>query len=261
MGTMFNALLKTAELLKYSRRGLATSGTTTTLVDSNFVDEPDDYFNDGTLFLLSGDNASESRKITDFVGSTGTFTVSAFDNAIVADVEYSAMRGIYPRETLVMGVNMALADLGPIAHYNILTPSDTDQESYALSGVYDIRRVEYTSKSAEPYDWLSHRHWREANNRLVFDTNHVPYFTKLRVWYMKPHGYVDADDDTISDYIHPMRLAWSASYFILLARMQRAEFDEPFTADMLQMAQAMNTRMTRQHPIPRLSKPIRRARW
>lgn len=72
--------------------GTATSGSTTTLVCNdltNVDDYRDDYFNDGTLRLTSGNNIYHLSKISDFDVATGTITVETeFDNSISADIEF-----------------------------------------------------------------------------------------------------------------------------------------------------------------------------
>lgn len=71
--------------------GTATSGSTTTLVDSAIAGAyDDDFFNGGSINIHSGTNKAISRLITDFVGSTGTFTVSAFPQAIDTTSVYTA---------------------------------------------------------------------------------------------------------------------------------------------------------------------------
>lgn len=260
MTTMFQALLKTGELLKYSHRGIATGGTSTTLIDSGYTDEPDDFFNGGTLFILSGNYTGKTYKITDFNGSTGTFTISPA-SAITAGNEYAALRGVYARESLVMGINMALAELGPLPKFDIVTPSAVGEESYVLSGMDHILKVEYTLLSQSPYEWITHNHWRETDNRLVFDPGHVQDAVKYRIWYEADHAYVDEDDDTISDAVHPMLLAWSAAYYCALTRMQRVELDEPWTSEFVQLANGMKQLMASNHPIQRVPKTIHYARW
>jgi hypothetical protein len=62
--------------------GTAESGSTTTIVDSNLNHHDDDYFTGGLAYSIDLD---ETRKITDFVGSTGTVTTEVFGTAISTD--------------------------------------------------------------------------------------------------------------------------------------------------------------------------------
>ena len=73
--------------------GYPDSGTTTTLVDATFSSanfaRENDYFNYGAIYIISGTNRGESREISDYTASTGTFTVStAFTNAIDTSSQY-----------------------------------------------------------------------------------------------------------------------------------------------------------------------------
>ena len=62
--------------------GVATSGSTTTIVDINLKRYPDDYFTGGLGYSVTRD---ETREITDFVSSTGTVTTTSFTGAIATD--------------------------------------------------------------------------------------------------------------------------------------------------------------------------------
>jgi hypothetical protein len=79
--------------------GYAQSGTTTTLIDINFNRLPraDNFFKFGAIYILNGTNIGESREITAYVQSTGTFTVSpAFTNAIDSSSSYLIITPIDP---------------------------------------------------------------------------------------------------------------------------------------------------------------------
>ncbi|MDZ7798411.1 MAG: hypothetical protein U5L76_02205 [Patescibacteria group bacterium] len=68
--------------------GQADSGTTTTLVDAELI-QPDDFWNDYSLIMISGSNIGQEKTVSDFVSSTDTITVSsAFSNAVSAGDEY-----------------------------------------------------------------------------------------------------------------------------------------------------------------------------
>jgi hypothetical protein len=57
--------------------GTATGGSTTTLVDSDLANlYPDDYYNGWVLKILDGTGKNSNAIVTDYEGSTGTFTVA-----------------------------------------------------------------------------------------------------------------------------------------------------------------------------------------
>ena len=60
--------------------GAVDSAGNTTLVDSglaNKINMPDDYYNDGAVIITDGTGKGQTRKISDFVSSSGTITVSS----------------------------------------------------------------------------------------------------------------------------------------------------------------------------------------
>ncbi len=63
-------------LLAVTVNGTATSGSSTTLIDTTNRDEDNDYFNDWLLTITAGTGVGESAVITDFVSSTSVLTFS-----------------------------------------------------------------------------------------------------------------------------------------------------------------------------------------
>ena len=60
-----------------AKNGTADSATATTLVDGDLADlYPDDYFNGWTIKVISGTGRNSYAVVTDYTGSTGTFTVA-----------------------------------------------------------------------------------------------------------------------------------------------------------------------------------------
>jgi hypothetical protein len=71
-------------------------GTTTTLVDTT-LKQPDDFFNYGSIVILTGANAGDVRYITDWAQTTSTFTFDrALDAAVASGVEYEVHRKWHP---------------------------------------------------------------------------------------------------------------------------------------------------------------------
>lgn len=80
--------------------GIADSGADVTLVDA-VRNEVDDYWNDYILSIVRGTNSGESRKVTNFVQSTHTFTVSpAFTSAIDSTSQYMVSKENYDMELI-----------------------------------------------------------------------------------------------------------------------------------------------------------------
>ena len=89
---LFNELDSLRKVAK-QENGTATSGSTTTLLDTSKRKEDDNFWKGGTLTILSGTNSGQSRPITAFVQSTSTVTVSpAFGSSIDATSVYQIVR-------------------------------------------------------------------------------------------------------------------------------------------------------------------------
>jgi hypothetical protein len=61
--------------------GVATGGGATSVVDTT-RDEPDDYFNGWRVDIIAGTGRGSYGIVTDYTGSTGTFTVADWLNSL-----------------------------------------------------------------------------------------------------------------------------------------------------------------------------------
>ena len=91
--------------------GTATSGSATTLVDTA-NSEPDDFYDNGTLWVLSGNNEGKYALITDWDLATHTFTFATMTLVCAAGDQYLACNQGYNRDLLKRSVNQALQDIG-----------------------------------------------------------------------------------------------------------------------------------------------------
>lgn len=257
-------MLKVAECLKGLRYSRSTAaGTTTTLIDTG-LDEPDDFFNKGTVFFLSGTLAYGTAVITDYDSATGTISFSSQDNAPGTGVYYAIADANYPREALVAAINGALSELGPYPeiYENATFITVADQESYTLpTGVYNVKKVFVATSTTSPYGWTENTGWMELGGSLYFDMEEPSESGyRIRLYYEKPHDTVIDDDDIISNAIDPDLLAWAAAYRAILTRMGIAENSEPFTKELLPFAQQKALQMQK-HPIEHFRKASRPSGW
>ena len=257
-------MLKVAECLKGLRYSRSTAaGTTTTLVDTG-LDEPDDFFNKGTIFFLSGTLAYGTAVITDYDNATGTITFSAQTNAPGTGVYYAVFDANYPRELLVAAINGALSELGPYPeiYENASFITVANQESYTLpAGVYNIKKVFIATSTVAPYGWTENNGWLEHDGALYFDMS-TPTTSDylIRLYYERPHDTVIDDNDVISHAINPDLLSWTAAYRAILTRMGIAENSEPFTKELLPYAQQKALQMQK-NPIEHFRKASRPSGW
>lgn len=257
--TVFTAALELSKLLNDTQEGTATGGSTTTLLDTSRT-EPDDHFNGGTIWFISGNNANKSAVITDWAIGTGTFTFATQTGACAASNLYACASKDYPRWLLYQSINKALQSIGDILDRDTSLVTVEDQSDYTLpSGVYNVKRVEIALDSDAPYRWQIQRNWREIEGKIVFDPGHEPLADDytIRLTYMAPHSAIDDDTDTISDYIHKELLVWAAALHAYEWRMGRVERDEPWVKDARDRAQVMTEQMKMKHPILRLERDPR----
>ncbi len=140
------------------RDGTADSGGAATLVDSALTD-PDDHFNDLLIYIYDKTGEGQERRISDFVQSSGTVTVSAnwgtnpdatslyyitrprYGNASVESAFKQALRWL--RRDLLLGkedVTKAMGNPGVAAGYEVAVPTGfvTVSEIWRESDVSDI---------------------------------------------------------------------------------------------------------------------------
>jgi len=263
--TLADILLKLAQNLKGLRYSTATAdGSSTTLVDA-FMDEPDDHFNGGTIFFLTGALAGKTSVITDWDETTHTFTFKDTGDAPMMDVAYAVFDANYKRDALIQAVNQALLELGP---FPTITEDATfvtvaNQEDYELpAGVTNVRQVYIATSITEPYNYAENLGWYVNGGVLYLDMN-TPSTSGyvIKLFSEEAHDYVSLDDDPIMDCIHPHLLAWVAAVHALITRTGVAENSEPHTKEMLSFAQTMAQRMRAAHPIKHWRKASRPSGW
>jgi hypothetical protein len=120
MAILFDILLGVARDSGMLREGIATGGSTTTILDSVGRTEDNGVFNDGTAFVVydagGGGVAPEnqSKLVTDFGKTGGIITTQAFSAAVVVNDYYGVMNKRYPRWALIQSVNESLRDIGRV---------------------------------------------------------------------------------------------------------------------------------------------------
>jgi hypothetical protein len=193
MTTLFDATLALAQVVGEVSTGVATGGSTTTLVDTTRTDTVD-YWNDGTIFFRGGNNASKSAVITDWALTGTTFTFATQTGACAATNLYTVCLASFTREDLRQAINLALADMGRVLKIDSSLVGVASQLAYDLpAGVTDPIRV--------MVDDVPNYHWNTAwgDGHLVFDSGKEPVAGgMISIWYMADHTVLTADADVIT---------------------------------------------------------------
>jgi len=256
MTTLASATLDLARLITSVVEGTATGGSATTLLDTG-VTEEDDYFNGGTIWPLSGNNAGKSAVITDWAKSTGTYTFATMTLVNAAGNLYASCNADFPRYVLIQAINKALRAIGGIPAQDATLVTVADQEAYTLpAGVIDVRKVEVAMMTTAPYQYVPHFGWRQIGTTIAFDTERAPDEAdyKIRLTHVALPTTLTADTDAISNYIYPDRLSWKAAVHALRWRVQRYREDRPDLIKLMNEALAQEALMDARYPIYGLQK-------
>ena len=182
--------------LDQSPASSATSGgSTTTLVDANYIGG-DDEFNGGWLVFTSGTNDGLIRRVTDYTSSSGTFTFkpAATVDTVSSDT-YEYWRAEYPPERIHEFINQAIIQRTP---RGLVSDEDESNHGHALdsrhnvpSSMVAVYSVDYRSSFSGKQVDLAKTTWTEGSG----GTGSVTATTDSEDW--KAHGasssfYLDA---------------------------------------------------------------------
>ena len=210
--TLFDALYDVARILGGVRTGVATGGSATTLIDTNNRREQPDFWTGGTVFIKSGTYISKTRAVKSYIPNTLTFQ-STLAGAIISGVKYAVAPPRFTKEVMIMGVNMALADMGRYVQTDETLTTDSTIESYDIpAGVSELKKVEVAGSDEEPYSYSPKYQWFEQKDQLVFQPGKAPTTDdyKIRLWYIGSHAEVYEDTDAIQGVVDREWLKWAA---------------------------------------------------
>lgn len=224
--------------------GTATSGSTTTTVDTGLPGYADDYFNGGFICFTSGANVGLIRGITDFVDSTNTITHAAA-TAIIAGVTYVATR--LPLTPFIDAINAALYEIGPVLLSNVDTTATADTYWYGLpSGVSHVRRINTYASGEMP---APNYNWSEYAGGLYFPEGGEPEAgDTIEIIYGAPHQVISAALSIISSDIPAQVLMWGAVYHWLYARSMTPTNNTPDMQASLKSAREVYQEMRSRYP-------------
>lgn len=254
--TLQSATLEVAKIIT-SVQGpeVATGGSATTIINTgSYNPYADDYWNNGTIWVMSGNNAGKSAIITDWVQSTETWTFPTMTLlCAAADVYYVANKD-YPQQILRQGVNVALQSISGLDYEDATLTTVADQMDYALpSGVYNVKRVEVAANTSAPYDYdvVDGAYWRTVGTNISLAEGHQ--FTStgyyIRLTYNIPSTAITTDAGTIPDAVAIDWLKWAAAVHCLRWRMGRTKEDEPSVKEALALAMAEEAKAASIHQV------------
>ena len=229
--TLFDCTYELARALNIVSEGIATGGSTTTIVDTVERTEADDFWTNGTAWITydaGGAGAApqgEYGYVSDFVSSTGTITLrSALTAGVASSDRYAVARPRYPLQLLIQKVNET---------FGVIEKTDTstitlaaDQTEYSLpSDVLELKEVWLQTRTDDSndnkwerlYDWDTIKSATGTANKVVF-TRQLPSDGDVKLVYLTYHQVLRVATDKLDDSIHIHKVVYNAAVGCLLHR-------------------------------------------
>lgn len=173
--TLFDLTHRVAKELKIVVDGVATGGTTGTLLDSNDRTEADNYWADGSLWLwydagaLSAAPEGEMSVLNSSTSSGGVLTFrDAFSAAPASGDKYSVARKVRANipwmPIIIQNVNSALQELGTIPVVDVtsvtMASAQTEYSTVPIRAYQDLRQVLIQRVTTD----ADNNYWQELTN-------------------------------------------------------------------------------------------------
>lgn len=219
--TLSDVVLALGQLLGGMAYGVATGGSTTTIVDTTRI-EGDDYWNRGTALIVTAGAAAPEGQfsiISDWVNSTSTATIAAVTATVAAADTYALIPPRWPLEMLKNKINLVLRTI-KIPQIDTTSLDTADNQTLhdlpTTIPAHNLRRVWVeTMDDADDPQWYEIRDWRVyVQPTGTADKLVIPQWSSgwdIRLDYVTPHPLVDTYDDEISEAIHVERILYHAA--------------------------------------------------
>jgi len=265
MTTLFSLTLDLARMLTNVAESMTSANGAaggTTLVDTARY-EPDAYYDQGTVWLLTGLNAANSRVITTYDLPTTTITVPAFANQVLAATRYAVADRLYPRWLLWQCLSRVVRRLIlPLNNTALVTVAG--QEAYVLpASIEKLLRVEIATELVAPLDYSESFGWDEIAGALRFRPGHAPETAgyTIRLTYTPRPAELTLDADIVSDQLPRETVLWEAKKEALRWRVGKTGKDEPRKLEELNEALVEAERMLSKFPVPNQAAAPKHSNW
>jgi hypothetical protein len=262
--TLFDLTYELARLLGVVSEGVATGGSTTTIVDTVERTEASDFWNGGTAWITydaAGAGAApqgEYSFISDFDATTDTLTLRSTLTATVASSDRYAVAGLrYPLQLLTQKVNEVLRtipivkdDITTITIAALQTEYSLPADLWELKEVWIQTNVDDTNDTqpVKLYDYHIQKSATGTANKLVLNRQ----FTAgdiLKLVYLTDHQTLRAATDKLDDSIHINRVLYDAAVRCLLWYKSKVGDSDTSVNDLLNLYQAMAQEMNNRFPV------------
>ena len=240
---LFDLTYKVARELNQLLEGTATGGSATTLIDTVYLDQDDNYWNGGTIWITydaGGAAASPEGKwgrITDHDNATTkiTFTPTVTD-AIVSTDLYAVADKTYPLGQIRSQINRSLVDMGEIIYTDTSTVTiAANKTEYTLPTALaggDLKEVWIQGEDDDADDnrWVEIRGWRiEVTATGTAEELILPYQyatdLELMLVYIAQHPEMRTRTTKLSETIPLPNILYPS--VLNLLRWKRSETGDP----------------------------------
>jgi len=269
--TLFNLLVDVYDELGKLNVSQATSGSTTTIVDT-FLDKnntENNAWKGGTYFIIYADGASPEGlmgRITSSSASSQSFTFDAIATAVEAGDTYGYASQEYPLYQVIQSCNRGLRALGSVPKVDESLTVVTGQTEYALPAA--LKRKPplsvwvATDTDADDQQWKEVRGWRVepsapgATALLIMPNDNYAGKT-IKLIYNASHDDVKLSTDVINEYIEPVLAKWTCVHAALKWQNGRSNVTN---AGVLQDLQDAKAELAAAQRLYKIWKPSRKAR-
>ena len=266
---LFDLTYELALELGIIEESTATGGTTTTLIDTVMRTEADDYWNQGTVWIIKdvgGAGAAPEGSyavISDFDNGSNTATIGTIVAPASGDTYVIAHRK-YKLGDLIAAVNRAIRDVPQIITED-LTSVDTAaaQTEYTLPTGINTKNMEvwleWNISDADDNQWYRVRNCyiqKTAGgtaDTLVFPEQ-PPYPRDVKLVYMAPHAKLVDYDDKLDEDIRYERVIYRAAVHALNHFRMVNERTDDYLLQTIQDYERRAEQADRMYPVPQPKK-------
>lgn len=245
---------------------VTSSSATIAVTDNVMRTEVDDYWNQGTFWLTwdaAGAGAApqgEYRVVSDFDNGTSTITLDAVLSAQAASTDrYAIGHKIFPLGDLIMNVNRAIRDVGPIPTVDTTTiDTAAAQTEYTppVAANTDLLEVCIQTKLSDADDnkWIKAYNWHLQRtavgtaDTLVFDQQPL-YPRDVKLVYLAPHDKLAASTDKLSESIRWERVIYRAALHTLNHYRMKTRSDDKWLLDTISDYERRSAEAELKYPI------------
>lgn len=261
--TLFDLTYELARSLGVVNEGVATGGSATTIADTVERLEDDDFWNNGSAWILydaAGAGAApqgEFSFVSDFATTGGIVSLrTTLTAAVAAGDRYAIARERYPLNLLNQKINEALTGV-VIEKTDITTITIADsQTEYSLpSDVIEMKEVWISSNDdtddnrwEQVFDWTVQKSATGTANKIIFGHQYSTSAV-VKLIYLAYHATLRAATDKLDDTIHINRVIYTAAVGCLLWRKAKVGESDPSLNELLNYYQNLANQMNAEHAV------------